>query len=87
VLVSIYKGKGDHSDPPLYRPIALTSCIGKLFEKMLKLRYESLIDGRLIVEQAGFRKGRSFLDNLNQLEYDIKQLLQESELYQQFSLT
>ncbi|KAK2718786.1 hypothetical protein QYM36_005955 [Artemia franciscana] len=72
ILVPIYKGKGDRSDPASYRPIALTSCIAKLYEKMIKLRFEPLIDNSLIAEQAGFRKGRSTLDNLIQLDHDIK---------------
>ncbi|KAK2711693.1 hypothetical protein QYM36_012711 [Artemia franciscana] len=70
--VPIYKGKGDRSDPASYRPIALTSCIAKLYEKMIKLRFEPLIDNSLIAEQAGFRKGRSTLENLIQLDHDIK---------------
>ncbi|KAK2703306.1 hypothetical protein QYM36_018221, partial [Artemia franciscana] len=56
ILVPIYKGKGDRSDPASYRLIALTSCIAKLYEKMIKLRFEPLIDNSLIAEQAGFRK-------------------------------
>ncbi|KAK2723506.1 hypothetical protein QYM36_001990 [Artemia franciscana] len=72
ILVPIYKGKGDRSDPASYRPIALTSCIAKLYEKMIKLRFEPLIDNSLIAEQAGFWKGRSTLDNLIQLDHDIK---------------
>ncbi|KAK2726732.1 hypothetical protein QYM36_007537 [Artemia franciscana] len=39
---------------------------------MIKLRFEPLIDNSLIAEQAGFQKGRSTLDNLIQLDHDIK---------------
>ncbi|KAK2715633.1 hypothetical protein QYM36_010266, partial [Artemia franciscana] len=72
ILVPMYKGKGDRSDPASHRPIALTSFIAKLYEKMIKLRFEPLIDNSLIAEQAGFRKGKSTLDNLIQLDHDIK---------------
>ncbi|KAK2726465.1 hypothetical protein QYM36_000796 [Artemia franciscana] len=39
---------------------------------MIKLRFEPLIDNFLIAEQAGFWKDRSTLDNLIQLDHDIK---------------
>ncbi|KAK2702847.1 hypothetical protein QYM36_018558 [Artemia franciscana] len=71
ILVPIYKNKGDCSDPASYCPIALISCIAKLYEKMNKLRFGPLIDNFLIAEQAGFWKGRSTLDNLIQLDRDI----------------
>ena len=48
------------------RPISLTSSLGKLFESLIKIRlqwfceYENLLPN----SQAGFRKGRSCIDNI-----------------------
>ena len=38
-VVRINTCKGDSSNPASYHPIGLTSCIAKLFEKMIKLRF------------------------------------------------
>ena len=43
ILILIYKGKRDSSNPSSYHPIALTSCIAKVTEKMIKLKFGSLI--------------------------------------------
>ncbi len=40
MVISIYKGKNDKNDPKNYRGITLTSCLGKLFEKLLLKRIE-----------------------------------------------
>lgn len=57
-----------------YRPISLTSCFSKLFETMLKNRLEWFIESHAIipVDQYGFRKGKSTMDNLSCLVGDIR---------------
>ena len=35
-VVPLYKGKGDKADPNSYRPISLTSCVGKVLERIIK---------------------------------------------------
>ena len=35
-VIPIYKGKGDKTDPNSYRPISLTSYVGKVLERLLK---------------------------------------------------
>lgn len=44
MIISIYKGKNSKSDPRHYRGITLTSCLSKLFEKILLERILKYID-------------------------------------------
>jgi hypothetical protein len=70
----IYKGKGsDPLDPRCYRPISLTSCISKVFERVILNRLTEEIDDKGILEeeQAGFRSGRSTRDQT----YILRELL------------
>ena len=49
-----------------YRSITLASCIGKVFEMIIKNRMEWYIESQVLLchSQLGFRKGKSTLDNL-----------------------
>jgi hypothetical protein len=70
----IYKGKGsDPLEPRCYRPISLTSCIPKVFERVILNRLTEEIDDKGILEeeQAGFRSGRSTRDQT----YILQELL------------
>lgn len=56
--------KGHEADPELpssYRPISLTSSVSKVFERVLLGRLDCYSDAAMLFpeEQAGFRKGRS----------------------------
>ena len=57
-----------HSQTPktLYRPISLTSCTSKLFERMVLRRLTYFIEQQDILSpvQAGFRPGRSTVDQV-----------------------
>ena len=57
-IVSIYKGKGDDSDPASYRPISLLNVTYKVYAAMLQARLASAFDERLRPQQFGFRAGR-----------------------------
>jgi ribonuclease HI len=58
-----------------YRPIALSSCVGKVFESLLKSRLTWFLEGNSIFNEtmAGFRAGRSVHDNLHELISDLEQ--------------
>ena len=60
-------------DPNSYRPIALTSCLCKLYEKMInnRLIWELENRGYLSPSQYGYRKLKSTLDPLTILDADI----------------
>lgn len=72
-LVPILKPEKPKSDPNSYRPIALTSCVAKIFEQLLKQRLEFFIEqnGLLPSNQYGFRRGRSSRESICQLHLDI----------------
>lgn len=68
-IIPILKdGKQDTSSSS-YRPIALTSCICKLFERILNRRLVRFLESKGLTDiyQSGFRKGRSTLDCLAKL--------------------
>jgi ribonuclease HI len=64
-----------------YRPISLTSCLGKLFERLLTNRLDWYVESRNLLgpEQAGFRKSRSTIDHLVKIDLDIKRGFKEKE--------
>lgn len=62
-VTPIHKG-GDRSDVSNYRPIAVLSVFGKLYETILNARIVQQIDIYLDDSQHGFRSGRSTATNL-----------------------
>ena len=65
LIVPVYK-KGNKSEPNNYRGISLLSSIGKIFTKLLNKRLVKWADdnNKLSDEQAGFRKGKSTIDQI-----------------------
>ncbi len=62
-IILVYK-KGDKENVENYRPISLTSNICKVFMAILKNRMYNKLDFNQGIEQAGFRKGFSTVDNI-----------------------
>jgi len=56
--------KGDLTDCNNWRGIALLSVPGKVFSRVLLNRMKSAVDQLLRQEQAGFRPGRSCMDQI-----------------------
>lgn len=58
-----------------YRPISLSSCIGKLFENMIKTRLDWYVEANNLLPhtQFGFRKGRGCTESIMSFLSDIKQ--------------
>ena len=59
-VIPIPKPNKDHTDPLSYRPIALTSCLCKVLERMINTRFIWYLEksGILDRSQCGFRKHR-----------------------------
>uniref|UniRef100_A0A671TUX8 Reverse transcriptase domain-containing protein n=1 Tax=Sparus aurata TaxID=8175 RepID=A0A671TUX8_SPAAU len=74
VIVPIRKPGKDASNPANYRPIALTSHLGKLMERLVNGRIMHFIEERGVMTscQSGFRKGRSSIDSVLCLEDEIR---------------
>ena len=69
-VIPIPKPNKDHTNPLSYRPIALTSCLCKVLERMINTRFIWYLEkyGILDKSQCGFRKHRSTMDHLVSLE-------------------
>ena len=75
-VVPIFK-KGKKEEPANYRPVSLTSVVGKIFERIMKREITEHLEknGLFSHAQHGFRSGRSCLTNLLEfLDYVTKQL-------------
>lgn len=74
IVLPIPKPGKTHTDPTNYRPISLTSCLCKTFERMLNNRLIWILESQNILSniQCGFRKNRSTVDHLIRLETYIR---------------
>ena len=72
-ILSFLKPGKNPEDVGSYRPIALTSCLGKLMEKMINDRLICTLEyrGLLPEQQNGFRRMRSTADGLVRFTSDI----------------
>ena len=66
---ALLKQDKDPKDPISYRPISLTSCLGKIQEKIIANRFIHILEerGLLSNNQAGFRSGRCKVDQVLKL--------------------
>jgi ribonuclease HI len=73
-ILPILKPSKDPLQGSSYRPIALSSCMLKVVEHMIRNRLEWHVESRqdLSQSQFGFRKKRSVMDNLSLLTTDIR---------------
>ena len=79
-VTPIFK-KGDKSQPGNYRPISLTSVVGKLMETILRDNMVKFLDDDNIINdsQHGFRSKRSCLTNLLDFFHYIFYVYDESK--------
>ena len=73
-IIPIPKPGKDHAEPNNYRPIALTSCLCKILERMMKKRLTWFLESSNHISriQSGFRSDRSTTNNLVRLETFIR---------------
>ena len=81
ILIPILKPGKDHANTLSYRPIALTSTICKLMERIVNSRLMWYLETNnlLTQHQSGFRKGRSTKDHIINLESSINKALANKE--------
>ena len=71
----------DHSKSDNYLPIALTSCICKVMERMINNRLYDYLDmhGKFAAVQCGCRRKRSTVDHLVRLETVVRRAFAHNE--------
>ena len=81
VIIPLLKAMKPASQLSSYRPIALTSCVVKLFERMIANRIATMAEnnGWFHRYQAGFRKGRSCTDQILRLVQQIDDGFQKKQ--------
>ena len=81
LVIPVPKPDKDLLYPINYRPIALTSCICKVVERMVNERLVWFLDKNNILsrQQYGFRKNRSTVDHLVRLETFIRDAFRHRE--------
>lgn len=81
IIVPIIKVGKELSSPDSYRPIALTSHIGKVMERMVVDRLTDYLERNKKISQyqSGFRKGRGTMDAIVYLETEIRKALINKE--------
>ena len=72
-IIPIHKLGKPLDSPASFRPISLTSCVSKLFERIILSRLLFFLESNLILSprQAGFCPGRSTLDQILYLSQSI----------------
>ena len=72
-IIPIHKMGKPLDSPVSFRPMSLTSCVTKLFERIILSRLLFFLDSNSILfpRQAGFRPGRSRLDQILYLSQSI----------------
>ena len=72
-IIPVHKMGKPLDSPASFRPISLTSCVSKLFERIILSRLLFFLESNSILSprQAGFRPGRSTLDQILYLSQSI----------------
>ena len=79
-VTAIFK-KGAKWDPANYRPVSLTSQIGKIMERMIKEDIVHFLESNKLIKdsQHGFRNKRSCLTNLLEFMEKVAKYLDSGE--------
>lgn len=80
-MVPIHKKGKDRAKVDSYRPISLTSCVGKLMERMINTRLTWHLEKNNIIspEQAGFRQNHSTEDQVTYIAQKIEDGFQDKK--------
>ena len=80
-MVPIHKKGKDRANTDSYRPISLSSCVGKLMERMINTRLVWHLEKNNIItpEQAGFRQHHSTEDQVTYIAQKIEDGFQDKQ--------
>ena len=80
-IYPVHKSGKPTNAPSSFRPISLTSCVSKLFERLVLARLSFLLESRnlLTPSQAGFRPARSTTDQIAFLTQSISDGFHDSK--------
>lgn len=83
VVMPLYKGKGEKSQPTSYRPISLSSCIGKILEKIVQGQLVAYLNEHNLIHQNqhGFTTGRSTVTNMLTCDAQIADIIDSGHSY------
>ena len=89
MILPFNKPGKDPASTGSYRPIALTSHLGKWMETIIVRRFSYVLEKRGLVSpyQSGFRKGRSTMDALVKVTNNIEKALKMKEIMAIYILT
>ena len=81
IVLPFLKESKEPTDPNSYRPIALTITLCKLMERLITTRLTWHIETNHLfnIDQAGFRKGRTTIDQVMRLQNDVTQSLNNNK--------
>ncbi|WP_135568272.1 reverse transcriptase family protein, partial [Solemya elarraichensis gill symbiont] len=81
LVIPISKPGKDPTQANSYRPISLTSCLCKTFERMINNRLVWVLESQKLLSplQCGFRKRHSTVDHLIRLDSFVKKAFRHSE--------
>ena len=80
-MIPIHKKGKDRNQVDSYRPISLTSCVGKVMERLVNERLTWLLEKNQVLcqEQAGFRSHRSTEDQVTYIAQKIEDGFQDKK--------
>ena len=81
IILPFHKEGKNSADPNSYRPIALTATMCKTMEKLITNRLSWFLETNQLfnVDQAGFRRRRSTIDQIMKLQDDIIKAMNRKE--------
>ena len=80
-MIPILKRAKDKSKAESYRPISLTSCVGKLMERLINKRLMWHLENKkhITPEQAAFRQDRSAEDQITYIAQAFQDAFQDKK--------
>ena len=79
LVVAIQKPKKPERDSKCYRPVSLICVPYKIFERFIHTRVEPIINPQLPTKQAGFRHGRSTVDQIVLLTQNMEDFFEANK--------